>query len=426
MEGTEVGRRATSALTALQVANLAKIGYTADGLQPGLNVQVTRSGESYVRSWVFRYTSPTTRKRREIGLGSIKTRSLADARARAAEFGLLILDGTDPKEHRDNARAEKLAAAARQLTFEGAATQCIAAKSHEWRSAKHAAQWTATLEAYAYPSLGKLPVAQVTTEAVLRVLDPIWTTKTETATRVRQRIETVLDWAKARKLISGDNPASLKGGLGQLLPKARKVTKVQHQPALPYLETYAFVQALRSKRGIGPRALEFLLLTAARSSEVVKATWDEFDLDTGVWTIPAERTKAQREHRVPLNARARNIIGEMLAGSQCAFVFPDPSGKRSLSNGTLLALMKGMPAYANYVPHGLRSTFRDWAAERTEFANETLELALAHTLKDKTEAAYRRGDQLEKRAALMKRWGDFVETQPVEAVVVNLADRRYL
>ena len=162
------------------------------------------------------------------------------------------------------------------------------------------------------------------------------------------------------------------------------------------------------------------MLTAARSSEAVKATWDEFDLDTGVWTIPAERTKAQREHRVPLNPRARKIIGEMLAGRQCAFVFPDPSGKRSLSNGTLLALMKGMPAYATYVPHGLRSTFRDWAAERTEFANETLELALAHSLKDKTEAAYRRGDQLEKRAALMKRWGDFVETKPVMATVTPM------
>lgn len=419
-----MGRRASVALTTRQVATLTKVGYTADALQPGLNVQVTRVGDGYARSWVYRYTSPTTKKRREVGLGSLEARSLAEARDRAAEFRRLILDGVDPKDHRDADRAERAAAAARQMTFEEAAKQCVAAKAHEWRNAKHAAQWTATLETYAYPTLGKLPVAQVTTEAVLRVLDPIWTTKTETATRVRQRIETVLDWAKARKMMSGDNPASLKGGLGQLLPKARKVMKVKHQPALPFRESYAFVQALRAKRGIGPKALEFLLLTAARSSEVVNATWDEVDLATGVWTIPAERMKAQREHRVPLNARARVILGEMQAGCQCDYVFPDPTGKRSLSNGTLLALMKGMTPYAGYVPHGLRSTFRDWASETTQVANETLELALAHTLKNKTEAAYRRGDQLEKRAVLMKRWGEFLEAPPKPATVVDLAERR--
>jgi integrase len=312
------------------------------------------------------------------------------------------------------------------LTFEEAAKQCVAAKQHEWTNPKHARQWTATLETYAFPTLGKLPVAIVTTEAVHKVLDPIWTTKTETATRVRQRIETVLDWAKARKLISGDNPASLKGGLAQLLPKARKITKVKHQPALPYRQVHAFAQALRTKRGVGPKALTFLLLTAARSSEVVEAKWDEFDLVSGVWTIPAERMKARREHRVPLSPRALAIVNEMDAGRQCEFVFPDPTGKRSLSNGTLLALMKGMPDYKGYVPHGLRSTFRDWASETTQVANETLELALAHTLKNKVEAAYRRGDQLEKRAKLMTRWAQFVETEPVEAVVVNLAGRRDL
>ncbi len=419
-----MGRRASVALTARQVATLTKVGYTADALQPGLNLQVTRVGDGYARSWVYRYTSPTTTKRREVGLGSLEARSLAEARDRAAEFRRLILDGVDPKEHRDADRAERAAAAARQMTFEEAAKQCVAAKVHEWRNAKHAAQWTATLETYAYPTLGKLPVANVTTEAVLRVLDPIWTTKTETATRVRQRIETVLDWAKARKMMSGDNPASLKGGLGQLLPQARKVTKVKHQPALPFRESYAFVQALRTKRGVGPKALEFLLLTAARSSEVVNATWDEFDLATGVWTIPAERMKAQREHRVPLNTRARVILGEMHFGRQCDFVFPDPTGKRSLSNGTLLALMKGMTPYADYVPHGLRSTFRDWASETTQVANETLELALAHTLKNKTEAAYRRGDQLEKRSKLMARWGEFIEAPPKPATVVDFADRR--
>jgi integrase len=245
-------------------------------------------------------------------------------------------------------------------------------------------------------------------ELVLQVLEPIWTTKTETASRLRQRIETVLDWAKARKLRTGDNPASLKGGLGQLLPKASKIAKVRHQPALPYQQVHAFVQELRAKRGISPKALEFLILTATRSGEVLGAKWDEIDLTGNVWTIPAERMKAGREHRVPLSARAVTIIKEMLAGKQCEFVFPDPSGKRGMSSGSLLAVIKGMPDYAAYVPHGFRSTFRDWAAETTNFANETLELALAHSIRDKAEAAYRRQDQLEKRVKLMEQWAGYV------------------
>jgi integrase len=374
-----VGRSAATVLTARQVETSTKVGYTADGKQPGLNLQVTRGVSGYARSWVFRYTSPTSGKRREIGLGPVSVRGLAAARDLAGQLRAQILSGLDPKEERDQAKAVRASAAQQRLTFEEAAAQCIATKQHEWKNEKHRHQWAATLKTYAYPSLGALPVEQITMEQVLAVLEPIWTTKTETATRLRQRIETVMDWAKARKLFTGDNPASLKGGLGQLLPKASKIAKVQHQPALPYQEVHGFVQSLRGKRGLSPKAFEFLILTAARSGEVLGAKWDEIDLVAKVWTIPAERMKAGREHRVPLSTKAMTIINEMLAGRQCEYVFSDPTGKKGMSNGALLAIIKGMPDYAAYVPHGFRSTFRDWAAETTNFANETLELALAHT-----------------------------------------------
>lgn len=404
-----MGRTARAALTVKQVENLTKLGYTADGKQPGLNLQVAVGANGLVRSWVFRYTSPTSGKRRELGLGSARTVGLAEARALAANAEKAVAGGVDPKEVRDAEKAQRTTASRQRLTFEQAASQCIAARQHEWKNEKHRHQWGASLKTYAYPVIGSLPVDQVTMELVLEVLEPIWTTKTETATRLRQRIETVLDWAKARKLVTGDNPASLKGGLGQLLPKASKIAKVKHQPALPYQQVHAFVQALRQKKGISPKAFEVLILTAARSGEVLGAKWDEMDLEAKVWTIPAERMKAGREHRIPLSARAVTIIREMAAGRQCDFVFPDPTGKKGMSNGALLAVIKGMPGYAAYVPHGFRSTFRDWAAETTNFANETLELALAHTIRDKAEAAYRRQDQLEKRVKLMEQWAAYID-----------------
>lgn len=413
-----MGRSARTALTAKQVENSTKLGYTADGKQPGLNLQVAEGASGIIRSWVFRYTSPTTGKRRELGLGAIRQVSLAEARIAAAEAGRLAANGIDPKDERDADKKRRQIAVRPCLTFEEAAAQCIAARQHEWKNEKHRHQWGASLKTYAYPVLGHLPVDQITMELVLEVLEPIWTTKTETATRLRQRIETVLDWAKARKLREGDNPASLKGGLGQLLPKASKIAKVKHQPALPYQQVHAFVQALRQKKGISPKAFELLILTAVRSGEVLGAKWDEIDLEAKVWTIPAERMKAGREHRVPLSTRAVTVINEMRSGRQCGFVFPDPTGKKGMSNGALLAVIKGMPAYAAYVPHGFRSTFRDWAAETTNFANETLELALAHTIRDKAEAAYRRQDQLEKRAKLMEQWASYVARQPQVATTI--------
>jgi len=415
-----VGRSGRTALTIKHVETCTKVGYTADGKQPGLNLQVALGPDGYTRSWVFRYTSPVTGKRREIGLGPLSLRGLAEVREMADACRKQIASGIDPKTLRDAEKAERAAVRPVVLTFQQAAEQCIATRQHEWKNAKHRHQWAATLQTYAYPTLGCLPVDQITMERVLAVLEPIWTIKTETASRVRQRIETVMDWAKARKLFAGDNPASLKGGLGQLLPKARKITKVKHQPALPYQQIHAFVQALRQKKGISPKAFEFLILTAARSGEVLDARWEELDLTAKVWTIPAERMKAGREHRIPLSGRAMAIVKEMLAGRQSDYVFPNPSGKRAMSNGALLAVIKGMPAYAQYVPHGFRSTFRDWAAETTSFANETLELALAHTIKDKAEAAYRRQDQLEKRVALMEQWARYVQTDSATAIILTM------
>ena len=415
-----MGRSGRTALTIKHVETCTKVGYTADGKQPGLNLQVALGPDGYTRSWVFRYTSPVTGKRREIGLGPLSLRGLAEVREMADACRKQIASGIDPKTLRDAEKAERAAVRPVVLTFQQAAEQCIATRQHEWKNAKHRHQWAATLQTYAYPTLGCLPVDQITMERVLAVLEPIWTTKTETASRVRQRIETVMDWAKARKLFAGDNPASLKGGLGQLLPKARKITKVKHQPALPYQQIHAFVQALRQKKGISPKAFEFLILTAARSGEVLDARWEELDLTAKVWTIPAERMKAGREHRIPLSGRAMAIVKEMLAGRQSDYVFPNPSGKRAMSNGALLAVIKGMPAYAQYVPHGFRSTFRDWAAETTSFANETLELALAHTIKDKAEAAYRRQDQLEKRVALMEQWARYVQTDSATAIILTM------
>ena len=416
-----MGRKG-SILTARLVATTTKLGYIADGMQPGLNLQVTRGVSGIVKSWVFRYTSPATRRRREMGLGPITVRSLADAREHVAKLRLVVLNGQDPVDAREAERRDLELSRAKQLTFKDAATQCIATKEHEWKNDKHRKQWTSSLETYAYPVIGKMPVSDIGTEDVLRVLEPIWTTKTETATRVRQRIENVLDWCKARKLWVGDNPASLKGGLGQLLPKASKITRVTHHAALPYQRIHEFVQALRSKRGISPKALEFLILTAARSGEVLGAKWDEIDMTTNVWTIPGQRMKAGKEHRIPLCDRARSIIDALHAQRTGDFIFPGPSGEAGLSNAALLAVMKGMPEYAGYVPHGMRSTFRDWAAETTNFSNETLELALAHTIKNQAEAAYRRGDQLAKRVKLMQLWQQYVETPPAsQASIIQLA-----
>lgn len=417
-----MGRVAAKALTAKQVENESAPGYHADGVNTGLYLQVTPNGSGVTRSWVYRYTSPTTRKRRELGLGPVKVRKLADARSLCAELRLKVLNGVDPKDERDRIRFASIAARAHQITFDEAAKQCIAAKSVEWKNIKHGQQWRNTLTTYASPLLGRVPVESITIELVHKVLQPIWITKTETATRVRQRIETVLDWCKARGYCKGDNPASLKGGLGELLPKSQKIKKVEHHAALPYQRSNEFVNALRSKNSLTSLALEFMLLTACRTGEVIGAKWEEIDLTSKVWTIPPTRMKAGVQHRVPLSNRAAEILNTVKEQAHNEYVFPSHSIIKNthMSSGSCLVAMKKMDSFKEYTPHGLRSTFRDWASETTNFANETLELALAHTIANKAEAAYRRQDQLEKRAKLMQLWQTYVDTKLDSAKVITM------
>jgi len=420
-----VGRTAAKTLSARQVETEVRPGYHADGPHTGLYLQVTPVQDRVTRSWVFRYTSPTTRKRRELGLGSARIRKLADARALSGELRLQILNGVDPKDERDKTKATAIAARASLITFDEALIQCMSAKAIEWKNIKHGQQWQNTLTTYASPLLGRMSVDLITTELVYKVLQPIWQTKTETATRVRQRIETVLDWCKARGHCKGDNPARLKGALGELLPKSQKIKKVEHHAAIPYRQINEFVTALRKEGGTAPLALEFMLLTAARTGEVVAAKWDEVDFAGQVWTVPASRMKSGKEHRIPLPTRAVAILRLVQATKQNEYIFPGHSAQKNshMSTGTCRIVMKRMANFSDYTPHGLRSTFRDWAAETTSFANETLELALAHTIANKAEAAYRRQDQLEKRAKLMQQWQAYVEAPKASDVVVTITKR---
>ncbi len=420
-----VGRTAAKALSARQVDTETRVGYHADGPHTGLYLQVTSSREQFTRSWIFRYTSPTTLKRRELGLGSTRTRKLADARALSSELRLKVLNGFDPKDERDKERASAISERASKITFDEAVIQCMTAKSLEWKNVKHGQQWQNTLATYASPLLGKMPVDQITTDLVYRVLEPIWIKKTETATRVRQRIEVVLDWCKARGYCKGDNPARLKGALGELLPKSKKIKKVEHHAAIPYPRINEFVVALRQQGGSAPLAVELALLTAARTGEVVAARWVEADFDSLVWTVPAERMKSGKEHRVPLSKRAVEILQVMSVAKKNEFIFPGHSVEKNshMSTGTCRMVMKRMAHFSAYTVHGLRSSFRDWASECTNTPNETLELSLAHTIKNKAEAAYRRQDQLEKRRKVMQMWQNHVE-QTIEPAKVLQLQRR--
>ena len=419
-----MGRTALKPLTARRVETESKPGYYADSVTPGLYLQITVGRSRVGRSWVFRYTSPTVRKRREMGLGPVSVRKLPEARSLVMGYRSQILSGQDPLDERQAQRLATAQARSKQVTFEQAATECIKAKSPEWRNAKHGSQWTNTLATYVHPFIGKVPIHLLATEAIYEVLKPIWLEKTETATRIRQRIEVVWDWAKARGYCSGENPARLRGGLGELLPKSGKVKRVEHHSALPFKNINAFITALRKKKGVGPLAFEFMILTAARTGEVIGAKWDEIDLTTKVWTIPGERMKAGKEHRIPLSIRAIEILKVMKKGRLNDYVFASHTRTAAshLSTGVFLSIIKEMPPYEQYTPHGFRSTFRDWASETTAYANETLELALAHVIANQSEASYRRQDQLPKRVELMQTWQNYIDRKP-GGKVINLGRR---
>jgi integrase len=398
-------------LTSLSVRQARRRGLYGDG--GGLFLQVSESG---AKSWVFRFKKAD--RLRVMGLGPAHTITLAEARDRARECRKLRLDGIDPIEARRAERAQAKLDAAKAVTFAECADAYITAHKAGWRNPKHAAQWPATLATYVNPTFGELPVQAIDTALVTRVMEPIWTKKPETASRVRGRIESILDWATARGYRQGENPARWRGHLENLLPRRSKVRRVEHHAALPYSELSAFMLALRQQEGVAARALEFTILTAARTGEVIGARWEEINIAERMWSVPAERMKAGREHRVPLCGKALEIVEEMRAiGGN--FIFPGGKRGKPLSNMAMTMLLRRM-GHGDQTVHGFRSTFRDWAAERTNFPAEVAEMALAHAVTDKVEAAYRRGDLFEKRRALAEAWAKFCATALVGGEIVPI------
>lgn len=392
--------RKAKELTDLEIRRLTAPGLHAVGGVSGLHLQVVAPGGA--RTWILRIMVGS--KRRDMGLGGYPDVGLGKAREKAREARELVQKGVDPILQRQQVRSALAAQQAAAKTFAWCARQFIEAKSPEWSNTKHAAQWTNTLETYAVPKIGRLLVADVGTAQVLEVLKPIWQVKTETATRVRGRIEAVLDWATVQHYRTGLNPARWKGHLDDVLANPTKFKKVKHHAALPIDAVPGFVAALRQLHGQGARALELAILTAARSGEVRLATWGEFDLDAALWTVPAERMKAGREHRVPLSPHVLQLLRALPRMDGTDLVFAGATLK-PLSDMTLTAALRRMKVDA--VPHGFRSSFKDWAAERTSYPNEVSEMALAHAVEDKTEAAYRRGDLFDKRRQMMADWAAF-------------------
>jgi integrase len=400
-------------LGARQVATVWRRGANHVGGVRGLILNVTMYGS---RSWVLRYQ--VAGKRRDLGLGAYPSVTLADAREAARAARAKLAQGIDPIEDARRAKTRLVAEIHTAMTFGEAARRYIASHEKAWKRPKHAQQWQRSLDRYASPVLGKAPVRDVTLAMVLKVLEPIWASKTETASRLRGRIESIIDWAIVQGYRTDSNPARWRGLLDKLLPAPEKVAKVTHFEALPYAQLPAFMQQLLTQEGMGAKALLFAILTAARSGEVRGAAWEEIDLTARVWTIPAERMKASRPHRVPLPDAAVVLLQDMrtltLAAARAAtgkvYVFPSPNSRdpelgSPLSDMTLTAVLRRFKLAA--VPHGFRSTFRDWCAEQTDYSREVAEMALAHTVSNKVEAAYRRGDLFAKRQQLMQDWADY-------------------
>lgn len=392
-----------------------EIKHAKEGLHPdgdGLYLQVGKAG---AKSWIFRYQ--VHGRRRAMGLGSLTDLSVTQARAQAEELKNLTRKGRDPLEERRLEAEQKAIEAEARVKEETLANakvrevgaEYIRAHGAGWKNAKHAQQWTNTLKTYVYPAIGDLPISRVTTQHVLDILKPIWTTKAETASRVRSRVELIISYAKARGWFEGENPAVWRGHLAALLPASSKVKRVKHHAALPWREVGEFMAKLQAMPGISPRALEFTILTAARSGEIRGAKWSEIDLQEGIWTVPASRMKAAKEHRVPLSTAAKELLEKLptvVDQEADQFVFPGPRSGRPLSDMSLSAVLRRMER-GTVTVHGFRSAFRDWAAETTFHHPDLVELALAHTIANKVEAAYRRGDLLEKRRQLMEDWADW-------------------
>lgn len=404
-----MARRTENRLTARMVEQAKATGYYGDG--GGLVLRIAESGS---KVWLYRYK--THGKVREMGLGPIRDVSLAEARETAREARRLRRTGADPIDAKRQRQAAAKLDSAKMVSFSQCAAAYIENHRASWRNEKHAAQWEATLRTYAYPVFGTLPVAVVDTALVVKVLDPVWSKKTETASRLRGRIEAVLDFATVRGYRVGENPARWKGHLKEALPAPSRLRKVEHHAALPYSGIGAFMTDLRKREGGAAAALEFAILAAARTGEVIGARWSEIDLTGGLWTIPADRMKAGVEHRIPLSEQAQEVLRRVASTKVNDIVFSGQKPGRSLSNMALLMVLRRM-GRDDITAHGFRSTFRDWAAERTNFPNEVCEAALAHVIGNKAEAAYRRGDLFEKRRKLMEAWGSYCSA-PVAAKVV--------
>jgi integrase len=380
---------------------------TPTGMHPdggGLYLHVNKDG---ARSWIFRYMRH--RRAREMGLGPLHTIPLKDARQRATECRRLLLDGIDPIDARNAQRQQEQATAAREVSFEDDAKAYVEAHKAGWKNKKHVDQWTNTLTAYVYPVFGKIPARLVETPLVVKALQPIWTTKPETATRVRGRIENILDWAKAIGHRDGENPARWRGHLENLLPRRDKVRKVKHHPAMAFDDLSGFIAALTERPATAARALEFTILTAARTEEVLGARRREIDRAKKLWAVPEGRMKGSTEHRVPLSDAAINVLDKVgcFAGDPDGYIFPGIKRGRPLSNMAMLNLLQKRMGRQELTVHGFRSSFSDWTSERTNFAPEVREMALSHAIDNKVEAAYRRGELLEKRRELMDAWARF-------------------
>lgn len=405
--------RAIHKLSALAVNRAKAFGYYGDG--GGLYLRVGPTG---AKSWVFRFKEAG--RAHEMGLGALHTIPLTDARELAYECRRNRLSGINPIEARRAGRDQAKLATAKAMSFREAAKQYLAAHRAGWRSPRHAAMWEASIDTYVNPVIGALPVAAIDLPLVMKVLEPLWNDKTETASRVRGRIEAVLGWATTRGYRTGDNPARWRGHLENLLPKPGKVKRVERFAAMPYAEIGAFMVELRQQKSIAARALEFAILTAARTGEVIGARWDEINMTERLWTVPAERMKAGREHRVPLSDAAMVVLDELRATPVDEYVFPGVAGP--LNHKTLLRLLERMQR-TDITVHGFRSTFRDWAAERTSFPAEVAEMALAHSVGSAVEQAYRRSDLFDRRRRLMDDWAGYCAAPAAAGEVVAIGRR---
>ncbi len=394
-----MAQREKDKLIPVSIGALKKPGMYPDG--HGLYL---RAGPNGAKSWIFRYK--INKRRHEMGLGGFPMVSLAEARDLAKGHRRQIHDGFNPLEQRRAQRQAAKLGAAKRITFKQCAEAYIADTSKAWKNPKHAAQWSSTLEAYAYPVFGNLPVQSIDTSLVVTALRAIWHAKPETASRLRGRIERVLDYARVSEYRSGENPARWRGHLDKLLQQRTKLQKVKHHAALPYREIGSFMQALQEKDGVAALALQFTILTATRTNEVIGARFDEVNFAAKEWVIPSQRMKSGKPHRVPVSPEALHILETMKEVSSGPHIFPGASREGGISNTAMLKVLKRMDR-RDLTVHGFRSTFRDWVAEQTSFPSFVAEAALAHVVADKVEAAYRRGELMQKRRKLMEVWASY-------------------